>query len=158
MNLTNGIPAAQTLLGMFETVARAAAEAEAALRKKMEAEILRLERRRAFAYRRLNFMRLLTEAVRVAENDESAVAIGRTVVRADLGWESDSETRAETLSRLEPVIQATFSFLALDTVVPSVDQVMKALDDFEAWYASRFEQPFWILLEQPVEELPLVER
>jgi len=151
-------PAVQALLAAFETAAGAAGQAEAALRKQMEAEILRLERQRAFAYRRLNFIRILSQNVQSAENDEAAVAIGCAVARAELGWESDSETRAETLSRLAPVVRATFKCVAPGSAKPGAEEVAKTLADFENWYATRFEQPFWKLFEQHVEELPLVER
>jgi hypothetical protein len=124
----------------------------------METEISRLERERAFAYRRLNFMCTLSEGIRAAQSEEAAVAAGRSLVRAELGWESDSETRAETLSRLAAVTQATFACLASAAAEPSVEAVFKALSEFEAWYAGRFEQPFWALFERQVEELPLVER
>ena len=158
MNLANGTPAAQTLLGTFEKAARAAAEAEAELRKKMEADILRLERQRAFAYRRLNFMRTLAQNIQPAESDEAAIAIGCGVVRAELSWKTESESRAETLSRLAPVIRATFLCLASQLAEPRTEEVVKSLGEFETWYATRFEQPFWMLFEQQIEELPIVER
>ena len=158
MSPTVATPGIPTLLAAFETAAETASKAEAALRKQMEAEILRLERQRAFAYRRLNFVRTLSEGIRTAEHEEAAIATGRALVRAELGWESDSETRAETLSRLAPVTRATFACLASAAEEPSTDRVVKALADFEAWYLGRFEQPFWMLFERHVEELPLVER
>jgi len=135
-----------------------ASEAEAAMRKQMEREILRLERERAFAYRRLNFMRTLSGGIHPAENEQAAVANGCAVVRAELGWENDSETRTETLSKLAPVIEATFACLTAAAVDRSADHVTQALSDFEAWYRERFKQPFWMLFEQHVQELPLVER
>jgi len=158
MNLANGTPAAQTLLAAFETAARAAAEAEADLRKKMEADILRLERQRAFAYRRLYFMRALAQNIQPAESDEAAIAIGYGVVRTELSWKTESESRAETLSRLAPVIRATFSCLASQLAEPLTEEVVKSLGEFETWYATRFEQSFWMLFEQQIEELPVVER
>lgn len=151
-------PSIDGLLAAFEAAARTASEAEAALRKEMEAQILRLDRRRAFAYRKLNFMRSLSESVRSAADEEAAVAAGRTKVRSQLGWESDSEARSETLSRLTPVTQATFCCLTSAEAELSAGEVVKALSDFEAWYEARFERAFWTLFEQHVEELPLVER
>jgi hypothetical protein len=148
----------KALLAPFETAAGMAGQAEAAVRKQMQAEIARLERERAFAYRRLNFMRLLSEGIRSAENEEAAVAGGRATVRARLGWESDSETRIETLSRLAPVTRAAFSCLTCAAADSPIDEVEKALGDFEVWYMARFERAFWSLFDQHVEELPLVER
>ena len=151
--MTSGV-----LLVAFEKAAGTAREAESVRRREMEAEILRLERQRAYAYRRLNFMRRLVEAIQSAESEEAAAATGRTAVRAELGWQTDSDTRAETLSELSTVMRATFTCLAATETNPPADQVVKALGDFEAWYQTRFGQVFWVLFEQPVEELPLVER
>jgi hypothetical protein len=149
---------AQALLAVFETAASTAGETEAALRKQMESEILRLERQRAFAFRRLNFMRLLSDGIEAAENEEAAVAMGCATVRTQLGWHSESETRTETLSRLTPVIQTTFACLNPAEAEPPTAKAVEALADFEAWYEARFGQAFWSLFEQQVEELPLVER
>jgi len=158
MSLSAAPAPAAELLATFERAAGTASEAEATMRKQMEAEILRLERERAFAYRRFNFMRALTSGIQPAESEQVAVANGCAVVRAELGWENDSETRTETLTKLVPVIQTTFAWLTAATGDRSADQIVQALSDFEAWYGARFEQPFWMLFERHVEELPLVER
>jgi hypothetical protein len=151
-------PAVEPLVAAFEAAAVAAGEAEGTLRKQMEAEILRLERERAFAYRRLNFVRTLSDGIHSAENEEAAVARGCAVARTELGWESDSETRTETLSRLVPFIRSAFACRASEGAEAPVDGAAKTLADFEAWYMKRFGQPFWMLFERHIEELPLVER
>jgi hypothetical protein len=158
MSLAIATPPVRILLAAFETAASAAGQAEASLRKQMEAEVLRLERQRAFAYRRLNFMRALSADIQSAENEEAALARGRAAVRAQLGWHSESETRAETLSQLAPVFQATFTCLASTAAEPLAGEVVKVLGDFESWYEARFERAFWALFEQQIEEMPLVER
>ena len=146
-----------TLLAEFETAAQAAQEAEAALRKRMLAEVARLERQRAFAYRRLNLMRPVTEAVAAAANEEAALASGLATLRAELGWDSDSETRSETLARFADVARAIFASCAETEEAPAAT-VAQALAAFESWYAARYQRPFWILFEQYIPEMPLVER
>jgi hypothetical protein len=158
MSAVAAIPAVHTLLAAFEAAAGKAGKTEAALRKQMEAEILRLERERAFAYRRLNFMRALADGIHSAKDEEAAAARGRSLARAELGWENDSEMRVEVLSRLTPVIGAAYACLASKDAETHPDDVVKALAEFEAWYLGRFDQPFWMLFEQHIEELPLVER
>jgi len=158
MSLSAAPASAEAVLAAFETAAGKASEAEAAMRRHMEAEILRLERERAFAYRRLNFMRALSSGIHPAENEQAAVANGCAVVRAELYWENDSETRTETLAKLAPVIQATFGCLTAAAGDRSAEDIVQALSDFEAWYRARFGQPFWMLFERHIEELPLVER
>jgi hypothetical protein len=151
-------PAAGALLAELEAAAAAAKEAESALSRRMAEELARLERERAFAYRKLNLMRAVADTVSCAESEEAAVANGMAVVRDRLGWESGSETRDETLSRFVPVIRATFAGLVRpDSRVPP-DSIATALADFEAWYAARYERSFWMLFEQDIPEMPLVER
>jgi hypothetical protein len=107
--------AAEPLLATFETAAAAAGQAEAAVRKRMEAEIAATERDRAFAYRRLNLMRTLARAMAAAETGEIAVGRGLGAVRAELGWEAESESRTETLGRLAPVVRAAFASITQGT-------------------------------------------
>ena len=153
------MPPAPAVLTAFEAAAAAASRAEAALRKRMEAEVAVAERVRAFAHRRLNLMRTLTRATGVAESEDAAVGRGLAAVRAELGWESDSDTRTETLSRLAPVVRATFASLApaQDAEAPAA-HVSRSLAEFEAWYARAYGRSFWALFEQEIAEMPLVER
>jgi hypothetical protein len=151
---------AAALIAELEVAATAAQQAENALREKMAQEVARLERRRAFAYRRLNLMRTLAPAIASAESEEAAVAKGLAILRTELGWTYDSETRKETLTRFEPVVRATFAGLVpgeAETPVTAAD-IHKELSDFETWYETRFERPFWALFDQEIVELPLVER
>jgi hypothetical protein len=153
------MPPAQALLATFEAAATAAGKAEVALRKRMEAEVAAAERERAFAYRRLNLMRTLARAIGPAESEEAAIGGGLAAVRAELGWESDSDTRSETLSRLAPIIRTAFASHspAEDGEVAGAD-VAGILADFEAWYERAYGRPFWALFEQEIAEMPLVER
>jgi hypothetical protein len=125
----------------------------------MEAEVAAAVRERAFAYRRLNLVRILARAIGLANGEEEAVGRGLQAVRAELGWNADSETRVETLSRLAPVVRAAFASLATvnEQSVPAPD-VAQALAGFEDWYERAYGRPFWVLFEQEIEELPLVER
>jgi hypothetical protein len=156
--MTAAVVPAQALLATFEAAAAAADETETAVRRRAYAEIAAAERARAFAFRRLNLMRTLARAIGGADKEE-AVGRGLAAVRAELGWHDDSETRTETLGRLAPVVVATFASLARveDGDAPATD-VAGALADFEAWYEHTYGQSFWVLFEQQIEELPLVER
>jgi hypothetical protein len=80
-------------------------------------------------------------------------------VRAELGWESESDARSETLSRLTPVIRTAFAGLAPAEggETPCAD-VAGTLADFEAWYERAYSRSFWGLFEQEIAEMPLVER
>jgi hypothetical protein len=155
---TAAIVPAQALLATFEAAAAAAGETETAVRKRAYAEIGAAERERAFAYRRLNLMRTLARAIDGAAEEE-AVGRGLAAVRAELGWNDDSETRTETLARLALVVGAAFASLApAERREPPAPDVAGALADFEAWYERTYGRSFWVLFEQQIEELPLVER
>lgn len=152
------IPPVQTFLTELESAAITANEAEGELRKRMAEEIARLERQRAFAFRRLNLMREVARAVSSAEDEEFAIACGTAVVRTELGWETEGESRTETLHRFAPVVRAAFQGLCPPDTGASTANVAEELAGFEAWYESTHGKPFWILFDQYVPELPLVER
>jgi hypothetical protein len=156
---TAAVVPAQAVLATFEAAAAAAGDTETAVRKRAYAEIAAAERERAFAYRRLNLMRTLARAIGGADKEEEAVGRGLAAVRAELGWESDSDTRAATLDQFAAVIRATFAALAPETEEEARGaDVARTLADFEAWYERTYERTFWVLFEQEIAELPLVER
>ncbi len=152
------IPPVQAFLAELESAAISANAAEGELRQRVAREIARLERERAFAYRRLNLVREVAKAVASAENDERAIACGTAVVRSELGWEAESETRNETLQRFAPVVRAAFEGLCPPETEETSAHIAEALAGFEAWYESTHGKPFWVLFDQYVPELPLVER
>ena len=63
-------PATAALVAGFEIAAKAAQQDEDAVRKRMVEEVARLERQRAFAYRKLNLVRTLCAAMASTENEE----------------------------------------------------------------------------------------
>jgi hypothetical protein len=141
-----------------------------------------LERERAYAFRRLNLMRAVTEAVVSAESDETAVesatekttatpealmeiavACAQGVLSDKLGWSSLDPARIAVLKHFAPVARSVFSSLrqpdALDTahVPDTVHDVQNALAAFEIWYSGSHEQPFWALFDHYIPETPRVD-
>jgi len=148
---------AASFLDALQRAADGAAAAETEFRRQAAERAKTLERERAFAFRRLNLMRAVAEAVAAAESGEIAVASCSALLRAKLGWSSDSDARVAVLSRFSPVAQAAFASLAPpDEEAPAPD-VAKALEEFEAWYAATHATPFWVLFEQYVSETPVVD-
>jgi hypothetical protein len=148
------IPTTAVFLDSLKEAAVQAETAEVAIRRELTERIKSFEHERAFAYRRLNFMRALADATAAAESEEIAVANALAVVRAKLDWSSDSEARTAVLSRLVPVAQAMFSRLTPPEKLPDIG---KALADFETWYGETHEQPFWVLFEHYIPETPRVD-
>jgi hypothetical protein len=145
----------------LDTLALAAsrsAQAESDIRRQWAERIKTLERERAFAHRRLNFMRAIAEAVATAESEEIAVAAATAAMRAKLGWWDESDARTEVLSRFVPVAQQVFAGLApvVDEEAPPPD-VLGALAGFETWYRETHPHPFWMLFENEMPETPLVD-
>ena len=153
------IPTTASFLDQLKEAAAKADVAEAAFRREISERIKNFEHERAFAYRRLNFMRALADATAAAESEEIAVANALAVVRAKLGWSSDSEARTAVLSRLAPVAQAMFA--SLTPPEPKKDEPLpdigKALADFETWYGETHDVPFWVLFEHYIPETPRVD-
>ena len=147
-----------SFLDMLQLAADRAATAETAFRYEAGERIKALECERAFAYRRLNLMRALTEVVGGAENEELGIANAIAMLRAKLGWTDDSEARAAVLARFVPVAQALVAKLmhAEDKAAPSPD-VIAELAAFEAWYAETHQVAFWILFESYMPETPVVD-
>ena len=147
-----------SFLDALQGAAERAEEVENAFRRETAERIKVLERERAFAYRRLNFMRAIADAVASARSEEIAVAAATAIMRTKLGWSSDSDTRTEVLSHFAPVAQCVFGGLgpAQETKM-SASEVTGALAKFESWYRDTHPNPFWVLFEHYMPETPVVD-
>jgi hypothetical protein len=153
---------AQSFLDLLKAAAERSAEAEDEFRRQIGARTRELERQRAFAFRRLNLMKDISGVIAGAESKEIAVAAAAAVLRAKLGWASDSDARIEVVSRFAPVAQAAFAHLSPaedDEGGPEKSQpdVMATLADFETWYEATHPNPFWVLFENVMPETPVVD-
>jgi hypothetical protein len=146
-----------SFLDGLKTAADAAAQAEDEFRKSIAARTRALEAERAFAFRRLNLMRAVAEAIATAETEEAAVAGSSATLRSRLGWSSDSEARTEVLVRFAGVAKAMFAQLAPAEAEQEPVDAAKVLAEFEAWYASTHPVPFWVLFENVMPETPVVD-
>ena len=146
-----------SFLAGLQAAADEAASAEAEFRRDAQRRLATLETERAFAFRRLNLMRAIADAVEGAESEEIAVAKALAMLRAKLGWQSDSEARDETVSRFAAVARAVHAGApAREAGTPGPD-AQRPLADFEAWYAETRGTPFWVLFERDIPETPLVD-
>lgn len=141
----------------LKTAADGAAKAEDEFRKSIAARTKALEAERAFAFRRLNLMRSIAEAIAAAETEEAAIAGAKATLRSRLGWGSDSDARTEVLTRFADVATAMFAQLAPEEAEQEAVDTAKVLTEFEAWYASTHPVPFWVLFENVMPETPVVD-
>ena len=149
---------ASSFLDALKLAAEQAEQAEDKFRREVAERVKLLDRERAFAHRRLNFMRAIADAIAGAESEEIAVAAATAAMRAKLGWWDESDARTEVLSRFVPVAQQVFVGLApvVDEEAPPPD-VLGALAGFETWYRETHPHPFWMLFENQMPETPLVD-
>jgi hypothetical protein len=146
-----------SFLDILQQTATRADGAENELRKEMSVRLKAIEQDRKFAYRRLNLMRAVAQAVANAESEEIAVANALAALRERLGWSSDSEPRAVALEKFTAVGKAVFLSLAPpEAEAPDAD-VLGALETFEAWYEHKHGSPFWVLFEHYMPETPVVD-
>jgi hypothetical protein len=135
-----------------------ATAAENDFRREIAQRIKALENERAFSFRRYNLMRAIGDVVASAESEEIAVAGATAMLRAKLGWSSDSEARTDVVSRFAPVAQAMFASLApSDHEEAPEPDVIAALAEFERWYGETHSNPFWILFDHYMPETPVVD-
>jgi hypothetical protein len=149
---------AESYLDALKLAADQSSVAENEFRSQLATRIKELERQRSFAFRRLNLMKEVSGVVAGAESEEIAVAVATAVLRAKLGWASDSEARMAVVSSFAPVAQAMFASLApAESEDEPRPDVLKTLSEFESWYAETHPNPFWVLFENYMPETPVVD-
>lgn len=150
-------PAATALVAEFEAAAKTAQVAEAELRKEMTERIARLERQRAFAFRRTRLIRTLAiNTGPETQEFETAWSVQRQAVRDELGWTDPSEAYDAILARLQPVGRRVWQCVC---PVESEDlpAVAPELEVFEAWFEGAHGKSFYALFDQYVPEVPVVD-
>jgi hypothetical protein len=163
-------------LDALKAAAEEAEKTEGAFRREMAQRIAVLERERAFAFRRLNLMRAVADAVAGAESDEIAaeiraaegevaaealmeiaVACAQGALSDKLGWSSLDPARMAVLKQFDPVARSVFWSLRQPDAPGTVNDVQGALAAFETWYAGSHEVPFWALFDHYIPETPRVD-
>jgi hypothetical protein len=155
----------QAWIAELAAAADSAEAAEAAYRAESARCTAALAEERAFAYRRVNLLRALAEAVTGAPDEETAMAHGLAMLRARLGWSSTSDARDEIVGRFAPVCVALRAADAPDDgeedagdgAEEAPPDPAEALAAFEGWYREARGTPFWKLFETYIPETPLVD-
>ncbi|WFP62863.1 hypothetical protein [Mesorhizobium sp. WSM4904] len=137
----------------LRTAAESAKAVETSFRQEAARQIAVLEQDRAFAFRRLNFMQMIADAMAAAESEDIAVANAFAALRTRLGWDADSEARSEVISHFAPVALAMFR----DTNGNQSAIIRAALADFEHWYSEARGSGFWTLFEQQMPDTAVVD-
>lgn len=137
--------------------AERAAAAEASFRRESAQRIAGLARERSFAFRKLNLVRAIAEAVANAETEDAVPALAGAMLRHEFGWSGDSDAQKTVLEHFVPVARAIFRSLDPQAPESGCADVLAALTAFEAWYADTHTGPLWALFDHYVPETPVVD-
>jgi hypothetical protein len=149
-------PVVTELVAEYEAAARAAQQAEGALRKRLADEIALSERNRAFAFRRTRLVRALATAGAGTEAEDIAIAAQRQAVRDELGWSGSSAAYDAILDRLRSVARVVWLCVrGTEDVAPAA--VHAELEAFESWFEATHGKSFYALFDQYVPEVPVVD-
>jgi hypothetical protein len=142
------------LIAAFQLQAEAAREAEDAYRRKAAGQIEQLARERANAFRRLNLVRTVSDAIAGAGEPEAAQERARLAVADALGWSEIGPRQALVLDRLMPVFAAMQA--EMGEGVPGLAS-QDALRAFEDWYRAETGSEFYALFERYIPDTPRVD-
>lgn len=147
-------PVADDFLDQLQRAAHDAGVIEENTRREALQRIKATERARAFAYRRLNLVKAVAEAVAGAKDDAEAAARGAAAMLREVNWTGASKTQREVADRFLPVVAALRGAGGEGQAPPApADE----LAHFEQWYRENRDGEFLTLMEVEVVELPLVE-
>jgi len=153
-------------LSTLRNAATAAQTEEISFRNNVGREIEKRERARQYAFRRLSIAELMAQAARGAADEELAIAAQTAILRAEFGWHGDTEPRRRIFAAWQPVARAIWAAVrppptveADASVPPSSPRpdITVALAAFEAWYLAEFGSNYLAILDQEMQELPVVE-
>ena len=147
-------PAAAALVAEFADGARIAQAAEMALRQRMAEEIAKLERQRAFAFRRTRLVKALAGVI--DPDPDAAAAAQRLAITDEIGWSGTSAIETTILDRLKPVGHAVWQ-CACEAEGATPAKVYDTLEEFETWYEGQYGKPFYALFDVYVVEAPVVD-
>ena len=149
--------ASAPILEALEAEAKAAEAAELSYRNEVAKEIAERERRRQFAYRRLDLADTTVKVVRAAETEEAGLAAGLAAFKRSLGWNTETEVRKKILAAWTPVVAAVWRTCRGEAETEQVKAAIAAIRSFEAWYLAEHGKDFLALFDVELPELPVVE-
>ncbi len=144
-------------LERLDAAARAASGAEDSYRREAVERIKVLERARAFAFRRLNLVHSVAQALAGAKDEEEAVKLGSSAFLRELNWSGATESQREVAEKFKPIILLLWQMNEADSSEDIVRRVDDDLAAFERWFEEERNGAFLSLMDGEVLELPLVE-
>lgn len=149
--------ASAPLLAALEAEAKTAEAAELSYRNEVAKEIAARERKRQFAYRRLDLADTTAKAVRALDTEDAAIAAGLAAFKRSLIWYTETEVRKRTLAAWSPVVAAIWRASQGEPGHDRASPAIAAIRSFEAWYLTEHGKEFLALFDVELPELPVVE-
>lgn len=144
-------------LDRLDRAARSTSIEEESYRREAVERIKHLERRRAFAFRRLNLVRAVAASLDDAKDEAEALARGSSTFLHEVNWNGATERQREVVEKFLPVVIALWQMREGPPSDGETTPADVALAAFEQWFAEHRNAPFETLMETEVVELPLVE-
>jgi len=142
----------------LDRIAKAANAAEDEFRRGIAKRIKELEEERAFAFRRMNIMKSVAQAVADAKDADEVKAKASEAFLMEVSWTGGSKFQQDVTEKFMPVALTVWEASKPEAKPEDVAKIEKELAEFEEWFAQQSETPFLTLMQQEVLELPLVER
>lgn len=150
----------QDVIRILDGAAHGASVAEEKFRREALDRIAGLERERIFAFRRLNLMKAVIEAMSAAEDHPVAIKHATSALLREVNWNGASESQREAIEKFLPVANAVWEARQDDREKDGEESVMaveRQLAAFEAWFERNRNAAFLSLMDREPLELPLVE-
>ncbi|HWM81081.1 MAG TPA: hypothetical protein VNQ56_03375 [Pseudolabrys sp.] len=141
----------------LERTAHKVSADEETYRREAAARFRELEQARAFAFRRLNLMRTVIDAVTGIEEEEEAIKTGTIAFMREVEWSGATEAQRQAIEQFNPVVLAAWQLSRTEGDAGDTAGLTRALADFEQWFSNSRNSPFLTVMEREVVELPLVE-
>jgi hypothetical protein len=109
----------------------------------------------------------MLQAARASDDEEKAVAAQTAALRAEFGWHGESETRKRIFAAWRPVALAVWAAVGPPPIEAETEaeagepqplpDIAAALGAFEHWYEAESGSNYLVILDQEMQELPVVE-
>lgn len=145
-----------TVLASFTEATRAAERAEEDFRKGFNERLQKLERERAFAYRRQGLITEICTELAGKDNPDEARRAVREVLLREFGLDPAREAHQPILAAFEAVTDALLAATGrIEAERPIA--LPDALSTFEHWYEAHTGSPFMALYDVYVPVTPVVD-
>lgn len=144
-------------LETLKAQARDASRAESEHQNEAARRTVELRKMREFAWRRLNLLSSLANAVRPVAEEAEALEAGRAALLREASLNGATKAQRDLADRFAPVSLAIWQATREDGDDEAAAAALAELSAFETWHEADRGVPFLGLMERDIPNLPLVE-